>query len=138
MGVWLDLVGLIVRDMGASLRFYRHLGFDIPKESGLEGHVEVMLPGGLRFAWDTLEVIHSFDPQFELHPGPAGAFLCDSPADVEGVQRTGGGRLPGSQTSLGCFLGPALCPGERPRRRDRGRFRTAIGIEFAPGKQNGV
>ncbi len=85
MGVRLDLVGLVVRDMGASLRFYRHLGFDIPKEADLEGHVEVTLPGGLRFAWDTLEVIHSFDPQFELHPRPAGAFLCDSPDKVDRV-----------------------------------------------------
>lgn len=84
MGVRLDLVGLVVRDMRASLAFYRGLGFTIPREADLEGHVEVSLPGGL-FAWDTLEVIHSFDPRFELHPRPAGAFLCDSPAEVDQV-----------------------------------------------------
>ena len=81
--VKLDLVGIVVRDMAASLAFYRRLGFELPAEMDSEGHVEVTLPGGLRFAWDTLEVIHRFDPNYQLHSGHAGAYLCDSPAAVD-------------------------------------------------------
>jgi catechol 2,3-dioxygenase-like lactoylglutathione lyase family enzyme len=80
--VRLDLVGIVVRDMATSLAFYRFLGFELPPESDQEGHVEVKLPGGLRFAWDTLAVIQSFDPGYQLHPGHAGAYLCDSPTAV--------------------------------------------------------
>ncbi|MFZ5991032.1 MAG: VOC family protein [Deinococcota bacterium] len=83
MGIRLDLVGLVVRDMKASLDFYRRLGFDLPAEADREGHVEASLSGGLRFAWDTLEVMRSFDPSYELHPAHAGAYLCDSPAEVD-------------------------------------------------------
>ena len=79
----LDLVGIVVRDMAASLAFYRRLGFELPAEMDSEGHVEVTLPGGLRFAWDTLEVIQSFDSSYQLHPGHAGAYLCDSPTAVD-------------------------------------------------------
>lgn len=80
-----DLMGLAVRDMAATLRFYRLLGMEIPAAADQEGHVEVKLPGGFRIAWDTLEVIHSFSPAYELPstPQPALAFLCDSSAEVD-------------------------------------------------------
>ena len=51
----LDLIGLVVADMSASLSFYRRLGLDLPAESDGEPHVEVTLAGGLRLAFDTLE-----------------------------------------------------------------------------------
>ena len=81
----LDLIGVIVKDMAASLAFYRLLGMDIPAEADKEGHVEVMLDSGLRVAWDTLEVVMSFSDHWIE---PAGhrmgmAFLCDSPAEVD-------------------------------------------------------
>ena len=84
----LDVVGMVVTDMAATLAFYRRLGLEIPEgaENELHGHVEATLPGGLRLAWDTVEVIRSFDPEWQP---PAGghrmslAFLCDSPADVD-------------------------------------------------------
>ena len=80
-----DLMGIVVRDMATSLRFYRRLGMEIPDEADQEGHVEVTLPGGFRIAWDTIEVIHSFSPQWQPPdtPQPALAFLCDSPAEVD-------------------------------------------------------
>ncbi|HEV3049076.1 MAG TPA: VOC family protein, partial [Longimicrobium sp.] len=56
----LDLIGIVVADMARSLTFYRALGMDIPPEADGEPHVEVTLPGGLRLAWDTVEVIRSF------------------------------------------------------------------------------
>jgi catechol 2,3-dioxygenase-like lactoylglutathione lyase family enzyme len=81
----LDLIGLVVRDMKTSLDFYRALGLDIPAAQDTEGHVEVVLPNGLRFAWDTVEVIQSFDGEWTP---PAGGhrisldFLCASVAEV--------------------------------------------------------
>ena len=67
-----DLIGIIVEDMAASLAFYRRLGMVIPAEADGEGHVEVELPGGLRLAWDTVEVIRSFDPDWvKPSGGPA-------------------------------------------------------------------
>ncbi|MGA7098212.1 MAG: VOC family protein [Acidimicrobiia bacterium] len=85
MGATLDMIGLIVKDMSASLGFYRLLGLDIPPEADREPHVEITLPGGVRLAWDTVEVIESFT---DWEP-PAGghrialAFLCDGPTDVD-------------------------------------------------------
>ena len=81
----LDLFGLVVQDMAASLNFYRMLGMEIPAEMDSEGHVEVTLPGGLRLAWDSLEVILSFSDAWETPLGHRMgiAFLCDTPAEVD-------------------------------------------------------
>ena len=81
-----DVVELVVDDMARSLAFYRQLGFDLPATADAEGHVEATLPGGLRFAWDTVEMIRSFTPDWT--PGTGGdrislAFACDDPADVD-------------------------------------------------------
>ena len=81
----LDLIGIIVHDMAASLAFYRQLGFDIPAEMDDEGHVESIV-GGIRVAWDTVEVIRSFDPEWTPPTGGQRiglAFLCDSPTAVD-------------------------------------------------------
>lgn len=88
MSARLDVVGLVVKDMARSLAFYRLLGLDVPPEADSEGHVETTLPGGLRLAWDTVETIHSFDPEWTPPSGGHRmglAFLCDSPADVDRV-----------------------------------------------------
>ncbi len=82
----LDLVGIVVADMAASLAFYRRLGLAIPAEADELPHVELTLDTGLRLAWDTEAVITSFDPSFE--PGRRTgrvslAFLCDSPDAVD-------------------------------------------------------
>ena len=85
----LDLVGLIVNDMAASLAFYRRLGFDIPAAADDEDHVESSA-AGLRIAWDSVDVIRSFDAEWV---SPVGghriglAFLCDSPAEVDKLYR---------------------------------------------------
>jgi len=81
-----DLIGLVVRDMPAALTFYRQLGMSIPPEMDSEGHVEVGLPGGLRFAWDSVAVIQSFDDHWTPPTGGHRiglAFLCDSAAEVD-------------------------------------------------------
>jgi catechol 2,3-dioxygenase-like lactoylglutathione lyase family enzyme len=82
----LDMIGIVVADMARSLAFYRRLGLDLPPESDDEPHVETTLPGGLRLAWDTVETIHSFDPDWTPPTGSPRvgfAFLLDSPADVD-------------------------------------------------------
>ena len=82
-----DLMGMVVSDMAATLRFYRRLGMEIPASADQEGHVEVKLPGGFRIAWDTLEIIHSFYPEYAFPSvaQPGLAFLCDSPAEVDAL-----------------------------------------------------
>ncbi len=53
-----------------------------------EPHVEVTLPGGVRLAWDTIDVIRSFAPEWTPPSGGhrvALAFRCDSPAEVDRV-----------------------------------------------------
>jgi catechol 2,3-dioxygenase-like lactoylglutathione lyase family enzyme len=84
----LDFFGIVVSDMPRSLAFYRRLGLEFPEGADNEGHVEAQLPGGLRFALDTEDVIRSFDPEWQRPTGghaEAGAFRCDSPAEVDQV-----------------------------------------------------
>ncbi len=84
-----DLIGLVVTDMAATLAFYRRLGVQIPDGSDDAPHVEALLPGGMRMAFDTADTIRSFDPHWSP---PAGgghriglAFACDDAADVDAV-----------------------------------------------------
>ncbi|MER7958039.1 VOC family protein [Streptomyces sp. NPDC096030] len=82
----LDVIGLVVSDMAASLAFYRRLGLDIPADADTAPHVEAALPGGMRIAWDTEEVIASFDPGWTRPEGGDRmglAFLCDSSGEVD-------------------------------------------------------
>jgi catechol 2,3-dioxygenase-like lactoylglutathione lyase family enzyme len=83
-----DLIGLVVKDLAATLAFYRRLGVDIPVSAESEPHVEAVLPGGLRIAFDTEEVIRSFNLDWSPTPGPGRiglAFRCDSPQQVDTV-----------------------------------------------------
>lgn len=82
----LAVIELVVSDMAASLAFYRSLGLDVPEAADAEGHVEATLPGGLRLAWDTVDVIRSFDPGWVPPTGGhrmALAFECSTPSDVD-------------------------------------------------------
>jgi catechol 2,3-dioxygenase-like lactoylglutathione lyase family enzyme len=84
----LNMIGIVVADMAASLAFYRRLGLDIPAEADHEPHVEVTLPGGLRLGWDTVETVRSFDPQWSPPQGSPRvglAFACADPAEVDRV-----------------------------------------------------
>ena len=83
----LDLIGIVVRDMRASLDFYRLLGLEFPDGAETRDHVEVV-EGGLRLAWDTEEVVRSFDPEWQRPTGGPAiglAFLCGSAAEVDAV-----------------------------------------------------
>lgn len=83
----LDVIGIAVADMAKTLAFYRRLGLDIPLSADAEPHVEVGLPGGLRLAFDTEEVIRSFHPQWTPVRGgrTALAFVLPDPAGVDAL-----------------------------------------------------
>lgn len=85
MAIKLDLIGIAVQDMAASLRFYRLLGLNIPTSSDTEDHAEAT-GDGMRLAWDTIALLK------QIYNGwtdePVGhrieiAFRCDSAADVD-------------------------------------------------------
>ncbi len=81
-----NMIGLVVADMATSLAFYRRLGLEIPAGADTEPHVDVAVPGGLRLAFDTVETIRMFDPDWAPPTGGpriALAFACDSPAEVD-------------------------------------------------------
>ena len=85
MAVKLDLVGIAVADMAASLRFYRLLGLEIPEGVESEPHVDFD-SGGIRMAWDTVEILRGvYDEWTERPTGHRVelAFKCDSPDDVD-------------------------------------------------------
>ncbi len=86
----LDLFGIVVSDMARSVAFYRRLGLEFPEGAESEAHAEATLPGGLRYALDTEEVMRSFDPDWRRPTdghASSGAFLCDSAEDVDRVYR---------------------------------------------------
>jgi catechol 2,3-dioxygenase-like lactoylglutathione lyase family enzyme len=81
-----NAIGITVADMARSLAFYRLLGLEFAPSEDAEGHVEFEGPGGVRVMFDTVSVIHSYDPDW--HPpvgGPAMslAFECTDPAEVD-------------------------------------------------------
>ncbi len=79
----LDMIGIIVENTNRSLEFYRKLGWEIPEVAPDENHVEITLENGLRFAWDELSMMQSFDPEAKIVEQHVGAFLCENPSDVD-------------------------------------------------------
>jgi uncharacterized glyoxalase superfamily protein PhnB len=82
-----DLLGMVVRDMAVALKFYRLLGLDIPASMDTDPHVEVILPGGFRLAWDSLEMIKGIDPGWVEPVGQRMtlAFKCDNAGEVDAL-----------------------------------------------------
>lgn len=68
-GPQLDVVGIVVDDMPKSLAFYRQLGLDMPAEADARPHVEAALAGGMRLAWDTIDEVRTFAPDYEPSAG---------------------------------------------------------------------
>lgn len=86
MDLRLDFLGLVTADLPASLAFYRALGVEIPETDAAAPHVEVRLPSGLTLAWDSVETIRSFEPEWQAPTGSARialAFRAPSPAAVD-------------------------------------------------------
>ena len=90
MAPQLNVVGIVVQDMSRALAFYRLLGLDVPAEADLEPHVEYQVMDGLKLAWDTVETIRSFDPEWTPPSGGARvglAFQMASPDEVNALYR---------------------------------------------------
>ena len=81
----LNAIGIVTSAMADSVRFYRLLGLDVPDPS--PDHLDTLLPNGVRFMFDTEEVVRSFDEDWARTTGnQVGlAFECDSPAEVDEV-----------------------------------------------------
>ena len=75
-------LNMVVRDMDATLAFYRRLGFVIEAEPGAS-HVELPLPNGLVVEFDDLESVAMW------HSGWPG--VTGGPGDPGGPLNTGGG-----------------------------------------------
>src|SRR5438067_13536477 len=82
-----DMIGLVVQDMAAALRFYRTLGLDIPEGNEGEPYVEVITPNGYRISWNSLQMTKEIDPEWVEPVGQriGLAFKCDSPAEVDAL-----------------------------------------------------
>ena len=80
----LAAIGIVTRDIAASVRFYRLLGLEIP-DPGDGPHHDVELPGGVRLMWDTAELMQQLYPEREEPRGQRMelAFECETPAAVD-------------------------------------------------------
>ena len=103
----LDMLGIVCKDIGASLGFYRTLGLDAP--ATWEGpYVEMTLEGGLRLSWNDLEMVKGLDPHWAPPTGQRVglAFLCDGVADVDArYERVTGAGYTGYTPPFDAFWG---------------------------------
>lgn len=81
----LNAIGIISKDLVASIRFYGLLGVAFPDTAG--DHVEATLANGLRLMLDDLTLIKRLDPQWIQPSGHRMglAFQCASPAEVDAL-----------------------------------------------------
>ena len=68
MTLRLGFIGIVTRDMSASLAFYRLLGAPVPEGSD-EPHIDTRLEDGTVLAWDTIDLIRRLDPGYESPSG---------------------------------------------------------------------
>lgn len=85
MAIQLDTIGLVVRNMGASLAFYRTLGLAIPDGQDAETNVEFTAPNGITLGFLTEETARRADPRFQEPLGQRMnlQFKCDSADEVD-------------------------------------------------------
>ncbi len=80
----LNALGIVTSDMARSIAFYRLIGLEVP-ETPDEGHVDTLLPNGVRLMLDSEETVRSFRPEWTRETGNqlSLAFECASPAEVD-------------------------------------------------------
>ncbi|MFE3229101.1 VOC family protein [Nocardia sp. NPDC059228] len=86
MAIRLNVIGIVVTNMGASLEFYRRLGVEFADGSEQQPHVDAHLGGGIKLMLDTEETVRSFHPDWKAVPGPGRIGLacdCGSPSGVD-------------------------------------------------------
>ena len=81
----LAAIGIVSKDLAASIRFYRLLGVLFPDPDG--DHVEATLPSGVRLMLDSLELVKKLDPAWTKPTGHRMglAFACATPAEVDAL-----------------------------------------------------
>ena len=103
----LNAIGIVAADMAASIRFYRLVGLDVP-ETPDEGHVDALLPNGIRFMLDSEDTMRSFRPDWTRENGNqlGIAFECESPAEVDEISaRVVAGGFHGEKEPWDAFWG---------------------------------
>lgn len=83
----LHTLGMVVKDMGRSLAFYRSLGLPIPDGVDDEQHVEFDNPDGYAIGFDTEDLVRRTDPNWRAPDGQRInlQFQMGSPAEVDSV-----------------------------------------------------
>jgi catechol 2,3-dioxygenase-like lactoylglutathione lyase family enzyme len=103
----LNAVGIVASDLERTIRFYRLLGVDVPEPTE-SGHIDALLPNGVRLMFDREEVILSFRPDWKRETGNqiSLAFECASPAEVdEAYARVVGEGFDGEKEPWDAFWG---------------------------------
>ena len=109
------------------MRFYRLLGLDVADPS--PDHLDTFLPNGVRFMFDTEEVVGSFDPEWKRATGNqiSLAFECDSPAEVdEAYARVVAAGFTARREPWDAFWGQRYAQLARPGRRAGRSLRAAL------------
>ena len=90
MAVVLKTVGVIVKDMGATLTFYRALGLPIPDGVDGEDNVDAELPNGATLGFLTEAMAQQAEPRFVPADGSSLnlQFACGSAAEVDQIHAT--------------------------------------------------
>jgi catechol 2,3-dioxygenase-like lactoylglutathione lyase family enzyme len=126
----LDQLNLIVRDMEATLGFYRRLGFSIdepsewPPGSGAQ-HLNITMPDGFRLELDNVPMARIWHAGWRDQPGPGGGTVLGvtlpsrDAVDERYAQLTGDG-CAGRQAPYDAFWGARYAIVEDPDGRDVG------------------
>jgi uncharacterized glyoxalase superfamily protein PhnB len=82
-----DMIGMVVKDMADSLKFYRLLGLEIAAGAESEDFAEVITPNGYRISWNTVTMIKGLYPDWEEPRGQRMtlAFKCADPDEVDAL-----------------------------------------------------
>src|SRR5687767_3513646 len=77
----LDMIGIVAKDIGASVAFYRLLGVEFPEPEG--PYVEATLRGGIRVSINDAEMVKGVYGDVEGGGHAIGlAFLCETPGHI--------------------------------------------------------
>jgi uncharacterized glyoxalase superfamily protein PhnB len=103
-----DMVGIVVKDMGKALAFYRLLGLPVPEGQEGEPYVEVTTANGYRLSWNTVAMVTEIEGGWTEPVGHRMglAFKCASPAGVDEVYaRLTGAGYEGKKAPWDAFWG---------------------------------
>jgi catechol 2,3-dioxygenase-like lactoylglutathione lyase family enzyme len=84
----LHMLNVVVRDMAASVEFYRRLGVAVPEGDDAAGvHVQLPMPGGFSLELDTAESVRLWHAGWRSDPASAGVVMGFALPSREAVDR---------------------------------------------------